>query len=107
MKIPTRILDLARGPLLAAAALSCSTSPTPPPIALSAERIVPESVPDPVAYDAMEEAERYARTDLLHDADEASRGSRIADEESRRRQQQRAASVHRRPERWMIRCGRG
>ncbi len=108
MKIPTRILGLARGPVLATAALACSSSassgptadPVPPPVPEVAEAERPE----PVDYDAAREADRLSRTDALFAAREERRSRRIADEDEARH---RRAVLAARELRHMRRCGRG
>jgi hypothetical protein len=108
MKIPSRILDLARGPLLATAALACSSSgPAPDPAPMQAQRIVPEPPDDLVSYDAAGEAERLARTDTLLADDEARRSQRISDEEEARRERLMREMLQARRDHLMRRCGRG
>jgi hypothetical protein len=83
MKIPPRILSCVAGPLLASAALSCSS---PPPV----HRISPiapvqhtqlSSLEDPdrvpVPYDMHAEAERTARADTLIASNQLTREARI------------------------------
>jgi len=111
MKIPARILELAAAPILAAAAIGCSNaapaapavgSPTPEPTQV-------EAPPDPVAYDAVAESERLARTDAVLAASERHRGARIADEEEaeRRRATATLSAIRFDHHHFLARCGRG
>jgi hypothetical protein len=92
MKIPRRILERVRGPLLAAAVAGCSSGPTAGPLASNgpSPNAPPPDGPvalepaDPVDYDAIREAERLERTDRALAATETRRTDRIEAAEAER-----------------------
>jgi len=124
MKIPKRILERVAAPIIASAALACSTSsPTPPPEpAPIAPTVVVEAAPEPVAYDAVAEAERLTRTDEVLASAETERDARIEDEEAAEARRQRrgtlgiltggtvgigVGTIGPPDDHWMAACGRG
>lgn len=91
MKIPARILERVRGPLLAVAVAGCSSGPVAtvateePPRPPVPEVAALEPDPDAVAYDPVREAERLERTDRALAATETRRTDRIEAVEAERR----------------------
>jgi hypothetical protein len=113
MRVPRRVLDRVRGPVLAAAVIGCSSSSptTEAPVTRPVQPTEPVSTAhaDPVSYDATAEAERLARTDALLAANETRRDERIAGEDAARRRR-RSEARRRRPPRIIDLqplCGRG
>jgi hypothetical protein len=112
MLIPARILEVVGGPLLAVAALGCSTSPglpeQGPGTGAEIVSVVDEGSTDPVSYDATAETERLNRTfGVLANAD-VNREERIDDEAAAQRRRRARGTREMPPDQMLIApCGRG
>ncbi len=110
VKIPKKLLARVAGPLVAGAALSCTSAPatdTAPITPIDPATEAPHAeAPDPVPYDATAEADRIARTEALLASRDVAREARIdAQEEAQHRRQ--AAQIRITHRFIGIGCGRG